>query len=129
MVPDTSPLQELVELLGRRHALTLVVSLQGGPQPFGVLAAGAANAGAGTSQVTQRLRELREAGLVEVDEGGDYRLTRQGRRLQGALDALRAVAGEWAALTPRQRSPRRATARGRGEPGSAGTEAGAQAGV
>lgn len=114
MDPEASPAQRFVDLLARRHVLGLLTALRGGPRPFGVLLAGTRGA---PPQVSQRLRELREAGLVEVDEAGDYRLARQGRRLQGALERLEALAREWDALTPRQRMPRGATSRGRGEPG------------
>ncbi len=110
---DAEALQVLVELLARRHALPLVWALRGGPQPFGVLAAAVE---ASPSQLSQRLRELREAGVLEVDEGGDYRLTAEGRRLQGQLEPLAGWAARWAALRPRQRLPRGAATRGRGEP-------------
>ena len=103
----------LVDLLGRRHALRLLLFLTGGSQPFGAMTA---HVGAGDSQVSQRLRELREAGLIEVDEGGDYRLTPTGRRLQGVLAGVEHFAAEWSAMTPRQRNPRGVDTRGRGEP-------------
>ena len=112
--PVPSPLAELIALLGRRHALTIVWALLGGPQPFGVLAA---TVGAPGAQVSQVLRALREAGLVEVDESGDYRLTAVGRRLQGVLEPLAAWAvRDWATLSARQRTPRGSAERGRGEP-------------
>ena len=42
------------------------------------------------SVVTQRLHDLQRIGAVEVvPESGDYRLSPQGRRLQGLLDQLR----------------------------------------
>jgi DNA-binding HxlR family transcriptional regulator len=105
----------LVELIGQRHALALLWSLHGGSQSFGVLVAGL---GVPEAQVSQRLRALRESGLVEVDESGDYRLTTTGRRLQGLLEPLASWAdGDWARMTPRQRTARGAAARGRGEPG------------
>ncbi len=106
------PLFDLLDLLGRRHALAAVWELRGAPHPFPALVSAL---GAPASVLTQRLRELREAGLVEVDEGGDYRLTAHGRRLQGHLEALAEYADQWAALSPRQRTPRGSTDRGRGE--------------
>ncbi len=112
--PALGPLQDLVDLLARRHALGLVWRLRGGPQPFGVLVAALDVPG---PQVAQRLHELREGGIVEVDESGDYRLAGAGRRLLGALEPLADAAARWAALTPHQRVPRGAPARGRGEPG------------
>ncbi|MGH3745066.1 MAG: winged helix-turn-helix transcriptional regulator [Mycobacteriales bacterium] len=106
------PLFDLLDLLGRRHALAALWELRGAPYPFGALASAL---GAPASVLTQRLRELREAGLVEVDEAGDYRLTTHGRRLQGYLEPLAAYADQWVSLSPRQRSPRGSTDRGRGE--------------
>lgn len=110
--PGLAPLLMLVDLLGRRHALALLWELRGGPQPFRALAR---TVGAPEPAATQRLRELRDSGLVEVDEAGDYRLTAHGRRLQGTLDPLAAFAGSWHRLTPRQRIPRGSSDRGRGQ--------------
>jgi DNA-binding HxlR family transcriptional regulator len=115
-LPETSlpePLHELVDLLGRRHVLAVVWELRGPAQPFRVLAQRLA---APEAQVSQRLRELRESGLIEVDEGGDYRLTGEGRRLLDQLEGLAEYAESWAALSPRQRRPRGAAVTGRGEP-------------
>ena len=107
------PLRDLVDLLGRRHVLAAVWELRGPAQPFRVLAQ---RLGAPEAQVSQRLRELRESGLIEVDEGGDYRLTGEGRRLLDQLEGLADYAESWAALSPRQRRPRGAAVTGRGEP-------------
>ena len=107
------PLFDLLDLLGRRHGLAAVWELRGAPYSFPALTSALA---APPAVLTQRLRELREAGFVEVDEGGDYRLTAQGRRLQGHLEPLATFAEHWASLSPRQRSPRGSTDRGRGEP-------------
>lgn len=104
-----------MDLLGRRHALVCVLELRGGSLPFRTLAQ---RAGAPESAISQRLRELREAGLVEVDEVGDYRLTAEGRRLQGPLEQLLAYAEHWVTLSPRQRVPRGAATHGTGEPGA-----------
>jgi DNA-binding HxlR family transcriptional regulator len=108
----SEPLFDLVDLLGRRHALAVVWELRGAATSFGVLAG---SLSASPDVLTQRLRELREAGLVEVDEAGDYRLTPHGRRLQGPLEQLADFAGQWVALTPRQRTPRGSIDRGVGE--------------
>ncbi len=105
-------LQSLVELLDRRHALAVVELLRGPAQPFRAVVA---RLGAPEPQVSQRLRELREAGLLEVDEAGDYRLTGTGRRLLDDLERLATFADGWAQLTSRQRVPRGAATRGRGE--------------
>lgn len=106
------PLFDLLDLLGRRHSLAAVWELRGAPYAFAALTS---TLGAPPAVLTQRLRELREAGFVEVDEAGDYRLTAQGRRLQGHVESLAAYAEHWASLSPRQRAPRGSTDRGRGE--------------
>jgi DNA-binding HxlR family transcriptional regulator len=102
-----------VELLGRRFALGVYWHLRGGSLSFRALLG---RLDVPEAQLTQRVRELREAGLVEVDEVGGYRLTVHGRRLQGVVEPLAAWADEWAALSPRQRTPRGAASRGHGEP-------------
>jgi DNA-binding HxlR family transcriptional regulator len=111
------PLRELVDLLARRHALAAVWELRGPAQPFRVLVQ---RLGAAEAQVSQRLRELRESGLIEVDEAGDYRLTGEGRRLLDQLEGLASYAEGWADLSPRQRRPRGSASSGRGEPPPAG---------
>jgi DNA-binding HxlR family transcriptional regulator len=114
--PTTSlpePLRDLVDLLSRRHALAAFWELRGPSEPFRVLVQ---RLGAPENQVSQRLRELRETGLIEVDEAGDYRLTSEGRRLLDVLESLAQYAEGWAALSPRQRMPRGSATSGRGEP-------------
>lgn len=106
-------LAALVELLGRRYALGVYWQLRTGTESFRTLAA---RLDAPQAQLTQRLRELREGGIVEVDEAGEYRLTAHGRRLQGVIEPLAAWADEWGALRPRQRVPRGAASRGYDEP-------------
>jgi DNA-binding HxlR family transcriptional regulator len=107
------PLRDLVDLLSRRHALPAVWELRGPALSFKVLVQ---RLTAPEAQVSQRLRELRETGLVEVDEAGDYRLTGEGRRLLDLLEGLEAFAEGWARLSPRQRRPRGSASSGRGEP-------------
>jgi DNA-binding HxlR family transcriptional regulator len=109
------PLRELVDLLARRHALGLVWELRGPSQSFKTLVQ---HVGAPDAQVSQRLRELREGGILEVDEAGDYRLTGEGRRLLDVVSALESFAEGWAAMSPRQRQPRGSATAGRGEPGA-----------
>ncbi|MHB8342104.1 MAG: winged helix-turn-helix transcriptional regulator [Mycobacteriales bacterium] len=107
------PLSQLVELLARRHTLALVWSLRSGPAPFKALAQTVHSTESITSQ---RLRELRAAGLVGIDERGDYRLADSGRRLLGVLDQLVRYCEDWDSQGPRQRVPRGSPERGRGEP-------------
>jgi DNA-binding HxlR family transcriptional regulator len=110
--PDA--LAGLVELLSRRYALGAIWELRGPAQPFRTLTR---RLGAPDDRLSQRLRELRESGLLEVDEAGDYRLSSEGRRLIDQLEKLARFADGWAALTPRQRTPRGSRTSGRGENG------------
>jgi DNA-binding HxlR family transcriptional regulator len=111
---DLEPLQSLVDLLARRHALALIWELRGPSQPFRNLAR---RLGVSEDRISQRLRELREAGLVQVDEAGDYRLSSEGRRLLDPLTRLSGFATDWVTLSPRQRNPRGSSSLGRGEGG------------
>ncbi|MBX6389682.1 MAG: helix-turn-helix transcriptional regulator [Frankia sp.] len=107
------PLAALLDLLGRRHSLEIFWSLRAAPRSFSALGAAVE---APSAQLSQRARELREAGLIEVDEVGEYRLTSHGRRLLGLLEPLDAWSREWLALSPRQRVPRGSATRARDEP-------------
>lgn len=111
---DLESLLALVDLLARRHALAAFWELRGAAQPFRTLAL---RLGVTGDRLTQRLRELREAGLVQVDEAGDYRLSSEGRRLLDLLERLADFAAGWTAMTARQRSPRGSRTTGRGEDG------------
>jgi DNA-binding HxlR family transcriptional regulator len=111
---DLESLRALVDLLARRHALAAFWELRGTSQPFRTLAR---RLGVTGDRLSQRLRELREAGLVQVDEGGDYRLSSEGRRLLDLLEGLAGFATGWTAMTPRQRTPRGSRTTGRGENG------------
>jgi DNA-binding HxlR family transcriptional regulator len=109
---DHQALTELFDLLSRRHALDVFWWLRGSSDSFATLVS---RLSAGEAQLSQRLRELRQAGIVEIDEAGDYRLTAYGRRLQGLVEPLAGWALEWSRMSPRQREPRGAANRGRGE--------------
>ena len=81
------PISALLDLLGRRWTLRVLWDLRDGPRRFGELQAEEIS----TSVLTQRLRELVEAGLVERD-AGRYALTRDGRELKDLLLPL----NDWA---------------------------------
>lgn len=85
------PIMAALDLLGRRGALRILWELRGEPLTFRALAA-AAELPPGT--LNTRLKELREAGIVETGDG--YALTRRGRGLFQAMDPLMAWAEDWA---------------------------------
>lgn len=83
----------LLDLLGRRAALTIVWVLREGPATFRVLQSQAGGIAAGT--MNTRLRELREAGLVTKVEGG-YALTADGKELLASSEPLMEWVTAWA---------------------------------
>jgi DNA-binding HxlR family transcriptional regulator len=87
------PVMALLDLLGRRWGLRVIWELREEPLVFRELQARCE--GMSSSVLNQRLRELREAGIVTVGEGG-YRLTDEGRRLREAFVPLSAWAERWA---------------------------------
>ena len=89
----------LLDLLGRRWALRILWELRGGRLSFRQLQERCDSMSA--SVLSQRLAELREAGIVVSPERGGYELTREGGRLLTALAELDSWAGRWAARTPR----------------------------
>ena len=101
----------LLDLLGRRWTLRVIWELRDGPLAFRALQA--ACGGASSSVLAQRLRELREAGVVEAGEGG-YELTASGTELLAASAPLAAWAERWARRPETaQLSPRASRSRAR----------------
>jgi DNA-binding HxlR family transcriptional regulator len=85
----------LLDLLGRRWALRVLWELRDGSSPtFRDLQARCGDIS--SSVLSDRLRELREAGILSADEGGGYRLTQEGAGLLSALEPLDAWARRWA---------------------------------
>jgi DNA-binding HxlR family transcriptional regulator len=83
-----------LDLLGRRWALRVLWELRDGkPLSFRELRERCDSMS--TSVLNQRLRELREAGLVESGKGG-YHLTKQGMQLKEALAPLDDWSKRWA---------------------------------
>ena len=87
---DDTALLTLFDVLGRRWAMRIVWELRKGAMTYRELAARVPDMS--TSVLTQRLRELRAARLVEHERGTGYRLAPQGGELLGRLAPLR----EWA---------------------------------
>jgi DNA-binding HxlR family transcriptional regulator len=84
----------LLDLLGRRMALRILWELRAGALTFRTLQQAA---GTNPSVLNARLRELREARIVEHGAEG-YRLTAEGGKLLQLLLPLHLWADEWARL-------------------------------
>ena len=85
----------LLDLLGRRWALRVLWELRDGAVlTFRELQARCGNIS--SSVLNDRLRELREAGIVDVGQDGGYVLTAEGQSLLDALAPLDAWARRWA---------------------------------
>jgi DNA-binding HxlR family transcriptional regulator len=85
----------LLDLLGRRWALRVLWELRSGESlTFRELQARCAEVS--SSVLNDRLRELREAGIVTAEPGRGYTLTGEGRRLIDDLAPLDGWAKRWA---------------------------------
>jgi DNA-binding HxlR family transcriptional regulator len=88
----------LLDLLGRRWSLRVVWELRDGDGlTFRELQARCADVS--SSMLNDRLRELRDAGVVAARRGSGYALTADGRDLIDALQPLDAWAKRWARRT------------------------------
>lgn len=95
------PLMALLDLLGRRWALRILWELRGGESlTFRELQARCAEVS--SSVLNDRLRELREAGIVTAEPGRGYALTPEGLRLIEDLAPLDGWAKRWARRTARR---------------------------
>jgi DNA-binding HxlR family transcriptional regulator len=89
------PLMALLDLLGRRQALRVIWELREARLSFRALQE--ACGGVSPTVLNQRLKELRESGLVDQLEGEGYGLTPLGHQLRQALRPLRVWSEErWA---------------------------------
>jgi DNA-binding HxlR family transcriptional regulator len=88
----------LLDLLGRRWALRVLWELRTGESlTFRQLQARCAEVS--SSVLNDRLRELRDAGIVTAQRGHGYALTDEGTQLLGDLAPLDAWAKRWARRT------------------------------
>jgi DNA-binding HxlR family transcriptional regulator len=93
------PVMALLDLLGRRGALRLLWELRDGRgQTFRSLQA--VTDGMSPSVLNGRLKELREARVIELTAGAGYALTPSGAELLKRLKPLGQWADEWAADNP-----------------------------
>jgi DNA-binding HxlR family transcriptional regulator len=88
----SKPIVELLDLLGRRWALRLLWELRTPAGSFRELQARCEEMS--SSVLSQRLSELRAAGLVLVAEPGGYELSEEGRELVEVLLPL----DDWAKI-------------------------------
>lgn len=86
------PIMVVLDLLGRRSALRVLWELRSGALNFRALQAACES---NPSLLNTRLKEMREAGWVELTTDG-YRLTRDGQSLEDALEPLTTWATAWA---------------------------------
>ena len=88
------PIMVLLDLLGRRWVLRLIWELREEPRRFRELQELIGDAS--PTIVNTRLRDLREANLVELDPQAGYRLTPLGRELLKLLLPLNVWSEKWA---------------------------------
>lgn len=88
------PIMAALDLLGRRWALRILWELRQGPLTSRALRT--ACGGTSPTVIHDRTRELREAGLVALDEPAGYTLTPLGRDLGKRLAPLQAWSERWA---------------------------------
>ena len=92
----------LLDLLGRRWALRVIWELRDAPLAFRVLQERCA--GMSSSVLSQRLRELREAGIVTLADEG-YVLSDEGAGLLELLGPLHGWAQRWAGRGAAEQGP------------------------
>ena len=88
------PVMALIDLIGQRWVLRIVWELRGSPLTFRALQQ--ACGGLSPSVLNQRLAELRETALVELQPEHGYALTALGRELLAQLLPLTLWAEKWA---------------------------------
>ena len=87
------PIMALLDLLGQRWTLRILWELRDTPLTSRALRTACDEAS--PTIVQARLSELREAGFVELGEGGGYGLTPLGRELRETFMPLHQFAERW----------------------------------
>jgi len=93
------PIMALLDLLGRRWALRVLWELRGGAATFRELQERCG--GVSPTVLNDRLRELRDAGILEWGDEAGYRVSEHGRALARTLESMHAWAEAWARRGPR----------------------------
>jgi DNA-binding HxlR family transcriptional regulator len=91
------PIMALLDLLGRRWTLRIIWELRDAPLTSRALRTACDDAS--PTIVQARLSELRDAGLVELEQGDGYRLTALGRELEQTFLPLLRFAERWSKQT------------------------------
>jgi len=98
--------QEAIELIGRRWTASILRALFSGAERFTDIAHTVP--GLSPRLLTERLDELREAGLVTIEPGikhGTYRLTERGRDLESVFREFEAWNARWYEADQQQLEP------------------------
>jgi DNA-binding HxlR family transcriptional regulator len=93
------PVMALLDLLGRRWTLRILWELRDAPLTSRALREACDDAS--PTVISERTRELRDAGLVVLDPGAGYALTPMGHDLVERFMPLVAWSERWAASTRR----------------------------
>lgn len=101
------PIMALLDLLSRRWTLRVIWELRAGGLTFRALQE--ACGGVSPTVLNERVRELRESGLLESAGAAGYGLTSLGRELIGQLLPLVAWSTRWAAAITRGRGTPRSS--------------------
>ncbi len=89
------PIMAVLDLIGRRWTLRVLWELRSGPRGFRELRA--LCDGMSPNTLSTRLKELKDAGLVENTPDGDLALTEMSRSAEPLMLALLDWANEWVA--------------------------------
>ena len=87
------PIMALLDLLGRRWSLRILWELREGALTSRALRSACDEAS--PTVLNERLKELREAGFVELADGGGYSLTPLGHELKQTFLPLHHFADRW----------------------------------
>ena len=101
------PIMALLDLLGRRWTLRVIWELRGDRLTFRALQE--ACGGVSPTVLNERVRELRESGLLESVGAAGYGLTPRGRELIEQLQPLVTWSARWAAALTRGRGTPRSS--------------------